>query len=371
MNANAIREIQDLIVSHACLQPAGAQTKSALSAPSHIPRLDLSGLAGLIEYQPDEFTFTALAGTPLSEVINTLTEHGQYLPFDPPLVEAGATLGGTVACGLSGSGRYRFGGVRDFLLAIQFLDGQARLVRSGARVVKNSAGFDLSKLMVGSLGSLGALVELTFKVFPRPVSTTTLQIDFPSVTEALAALTKLTLLPLDLHALDLLPHDGYAQIYLRIGGSPASFPPRLQRLRDLLGQGINLEAEADEAFWRSAREFHWAPTQSSLVKIPLTPHRLLTLDEFLAAQSAERRYLAGANLAWVAWPAPLEMLDQFLVEKQLSGLVLLGPPGLIRLGVTSDERFARRVKQALDPLGRWVEIDRQTESGRTLEVNAQ
>src|SRR3972149_2730968 len=218
MNPIDIKELQSVVASYACLQPVGARTKTALVAQGHIHTLDLSSLIGLIEYEPSEYTFTALASTPLSDVIAALAEHNQYLPFDPPFVEAGATLGGTVATGLSGSGRYRFGGVRDFLLAVQFLDGQGRIVRGDTRVVKNSAGFALPKLMVGSLGSLGALVEMTLKVFPRPVATASFQVPFPSVTEGLAALIRLTQAPLDLLALDLTPQSSGAQLFIRIGG---------------------------------------------------------------------------------------------------------------------------------------------------------
>ena len=110
-----------------------------------------------------------------------LAEHGQYLPFDPPLAAAGATLGGTVAAGLSGPGRYRYGGVRDFVLGVRFVDGMGNLVRGGGKVVKNAAGFDFPKLMVGSLGRLGVLAELSFKVFPQPPAFATLAVSYHGI----------------------------------------------------------------------------------------------------------------------------------------------------------------------------------------------
>jgi glycolate oxidase FAD binding subunit len=374
MNSRAIiefhREIQSIIVDHACLQPAGAQSKTALSATGEVFALDFTSLSGLIEYEPSEYTFTALAGTPLAEVHAALAEHNQYLPFDPPLVEAGATLGGTVAAGLSGPGRYRFGGVRDFMLAVQYLDGQGRLVRSGAKVVKNSAGFDMPKLMVGSLGSLGALTELTLKVFPRPAGTASFQVDFSGIDEALKVLVHLTLLPLDLYALDLAPHPRGVYLLIRIGGSPASFPARLQRLKEMLGEGQVLEGDAEEEIWRSEREYLWMPAQTSLVKIPLTPRRVTQLDGFLSANNASRRYQAGANLAWVAWPGNLELLDRHLQENQLRGLVLLGSPGRVYLGMDTGGTFASRVKQAVDPLGRWADVARLYHNGILEERKA-
>ena len=112
----------------------GRGTKPPLStSPDDAVTLDVSGLSGIIEYEPGEFTFTALAGTPIEDIAAALAEHGQFLPFDPPLVEAGATLGGTVAAGLSGPGRYRYGGVRDFVLGIRYVDGAGEVVPRVAR----------------------------------------------------------------------------------------------------------------------------------------------------------------------------------------------------------------------------------------------
>ena len=95
--------------------------------------LDLSGLAGIVAYTPEECTFTALAGTRIAEIERALAAHGQYLPFDPPLAAAGATLGGTVAAGLNGSCRYRFGGIRDFLIGARIVDGEGRILQAAAR----------------------------------------------------------------------------------------------------------------------------------------------------------------------------------------------------------------------------------------------
>src|SRR4029079_10168517 len=130
---------------------------------------------------PSEFTFTALAGTPIKEIVHALGERGQYLPFDPMLVDSGATLGGTIASGLSGPGRFRFGGVRDFILGVQFVDGMGRLLRMGGKVVKNSAGFDVPKFLTGSLGRFGLITEATFKVFPRPENYLTVLLDAPDI----------------------------------------------------------------------------------------------------------------------------------------------------------------------------------------------
>src|SRR5574341_553876 len=188
----SVLEIQEIIRTHPRIAARGGGSKTALQPCSKgVTLVDMTGLQGLIEYQPEEFTFTAWAGSRVADIQAALSEHGHYLPFDPVLVEHGATLGGTVASGLSGAGRYRYGGLRDFLLGVKFLDGMGNLVRSGGRMVKNAAGFDLSKFMVGSLGQYGILVELTFKVFPGPATYATLQVAFPSLVEAMQAITRL------------------------------------------------------------------------------------------------------------------------------------------------------------------------------------
>jgi glycolate oxidase FAD binding subunit len=285
-----------------------------------------------------------------------LTEHGQFLPFDPPLVEAGATLGGTVAAGLSGSGRYRYGGVRDFLLGVKYIDGNGQLVRAGGKVVKNSAGFDIPKLMVGSLGYFGALIELSFKVFPRPDSYATLISTYPDLLSAIQSMIRLSTAPLDLFCLDLFPKESSIDLLVRIGGLPESFTARLARLRSLAGNGDILEGIPENELWRSVREFTWLPEDSRVIKVPLSPQRIPALDAFLSQNRANRRYSVGGNLAWIAWTGAAHDLDRVLHQQQLSGVAVLGPPGFTRYGTRTGVTFTHRIKQALDPGSRWVEV---------------
>ena len=144
LNPTSIGELADAVRSAPRIVATGAGTKPRLVPTSGaFTRLSTSQLRGIVEYDSSEFTFTALAGTPVRDIVAALGEKGQNLPFDPWLVEAGATLGGTVAAGLSGPGRFRFGGLRDFILGVRFVDGTGRLLRMGGKVVKNAAGFDL------------------------------------------------------------------------------------------------------------------------------------------------------------------------------------------------------------------------------------
>ena len=161
-------ELQQIIKDHRQVLPVGRNTKPALStALNGITQLEMGKISGIIEYEPGEYTFTAYAGTPVSEVQTELEKHGQYLPFDPLLVTAGATLGGVVAANTAGSGRYRYGGVRDFILGVHFIDGQGQLVRSGGKVVKNSAGFDLPNLWWVVWAGLAYLLTSPLRSFPN------------------------------------------------------------------------------------------------------------------------------------------------------------------------------------------------------------
>src|SRR3972149_5484090 len=216
------KEVQEAVRAHSRVWLRGAGSKPALSAaPLDAVILDLSGPAGMLEYDPAEFTFSALAGPPGAEVEALLAGHHQYLPFDAPFTRRGATIGGAVAAGLAGPGRYRYGGVRDFVIGVELVDGEGALIKGGGRGGKNAGGFDLPKLMGGSLGLLGALVALSFKVFPRPEAYATLRVDLPDLSAALAAVVRLTTSRFDLEALDLEPAG-----CLRVGLGGTAVPLR-------------------------------------------------------------------------------------------------------------------------------------------------
>ena len=356
-----LEELQKIVRSQQALLPCGGLTKPALSTPGNGANLlDMSRLSGIIEYEPGEYTFTAYAGTPVREVVAELARHGQYLPFDPLLVKAGATLGGTVAANTGGPGRHRYGGVRDFILGVHFVDGKGQLVRSGGKVVKNSAGFDLPKFMVGSLGRYGIFVDLSFKVFPEPPAYSSLQITYPALQPALQAIYRLATTPFDLEALDLVPLEpGRFDLFLRLGGLEEALFERAERLQSFLRSKTEaqaaeiIEGEAEMILWDQARECRWVPDGSSLVKVPLPPKSVPLLEEALPA-TVVRRYSAGGNVAWLAAP-DVAALDAILTRLELSGLVLVGPPGRPYLGPRKGLSLAQRVKQALDPAGKFLE----------------
>jgi glycolate oxidase FAD binding subunit len=144
----------------------GGGTKAFYGGQPSGEPLDMSGLAGISSYEPTELVVTVRAGTLLSDLEATLLEHGQCLPFEPPRFAPGGTLGGTVAAGLSGPARANVGSVRDHVLGVTLLNGRGEVVTFGGQVAKNVAGYDVSRLMAGSLGILGVLCEVSIKVLP-------------------------------------------------------------------------------------------------------------------------------------------------------------------------------------------------------------
>jgi glycolate oxidase FAD binding subunit len=350
-------DVQAAICQHGRIFVRGAGSKPALAPPSvdgdDAALLDMRRLRGVVEYEPGEFVFTARAGSSLREIAALLAEHGQYLPFDPPLVDQGATLGGTIAAGLSGSGRHRYGGLRDFLIGVRFVDGQGRLVRGGGKVVKNAAGFDLPKLMIGSLGRLGVIVEASFKVFPQPPAYATLRVTQPSLDAALTTIARLNGSSFDLEALDLVFEEERPTLYVRQGGFAAALAERQERLRAWLGGGEPLPEPEEAAFWSAGREFAWAPATWALVKTPVALNVIPALDQALQAAGAQRRYVAGAALAWIAWPGDLGQLDAYLTQLQLGGLALRGEAEWPFVGVRNGASLIARVKRVLDPFHRF------------------
>lgn len=349
-----IERLRSLVRESPHVRPVGAGTKDALVRLDAPGRVSVGALCGVLDYEPMEFMITAHAGTPLAELDRVLAEQDQYLPFDPPLVLQGATLGGTVAAGLSGAGRLRFGGVRDFVLAVRLIDGLGTLITGGGKVVKNAAGFDLPKLMVGSCGRLGILTEVTLKVFPRPERLRTVQLTCRDLADAVATQNRLASAPLDLDALDIAPPD---TLWVRVAGPDQAIERLAHRVARLADRPSEiLSGEEDQArVWRPLQDWSWVAPGDRLVKVPVTPSRILPLDQQLEQWIVPRRYSVAGNVAWIRWPSerPIGQFDGALSALALSGLVLRGEVPDPRLGIRRGEGFARKIHAALDPDGRF------------------
>jgi glycolate oxidase FAD binding subunit len=158
--------VRSAVADNTALRIAGGGSKDFYGQALDGELLDVRPLAGISSYEPTELVVTVRAGTPLVELEAVLAERGQCLPFEPPHFGPAATVGGMVASGLSGPARSSVGGVRDYVLGVTLLNGKGELLVFGGQVMKNVAGYDVSRLMVGALGTLGVLVEISLKVLP-------------------------------------------------------------------------------------------------------------------------------------------------------------------------------------------------------------
>ncbi|WP_395750724.1 FAD-binding protein [Prosthecobacter sp.] len=312
ISPTSLTELRDAVLSAPRVIAVGAETKPRLSAVEAV-KISTRELRGITEYDPSEFTFTALAGTPVKEIIAALAEKGQYLPFDPMLAEAGSTIGGVVASGLSGPGRFRFGGVRDFILGVRFIDGMGRLLRLGGKVVKNAAGFDVPKFLVGSLGRFGVIGEVTFKVFPKPESMITVELPYEA-----GAMSRIANSRFEAAAIDVLP--GGAAMIVRLAGPEKALGVLA---REIGGQIIS------NSIWDAIRETPWS------YKTDITPDQMA---DFKTAHVS-----CGGNVAYTQ-------------IKPARGMTLRGDAPLWIGGRT---RFAieEGVKQAFDPQHRFPTLD--------------
>ena len=231
--------------------------------------LETRGHRGIVRHDPAELVLTARSGTPLAEVEAALASKGQRLPFEPPHFGSDATLGGTVACGLAGPARAWSGPLRDYVLGARVLTGDGRVLRFGGEVMKNVAGYDVARLMAGSLGILGVLLDVSLKVLPRPPGERTLafEMDESTTLERLADVAR-SALPLSAGSWV----DGRA--CLRFQGSDAT----LDDIQRRLGGEV---VPAPTQFWASLRDqtHAWFGTEQPLWRCtvpPLTP--VLPLD---------------------------------------------------------------------------------------------
>jgi glycolate oxidase FAD binding subunit len=223
---------------------AGGGSKSFMgrqACPDADP-LKVTEHAGIVDYQPVELVLTVRAGTQLQEIEAALAEHNQALHFEPPHLGAGATIGGTLACNLSGPGRPWAGSVRDQVLGIRLLNGRGEHLRFGGQVMKNVAGYDASRLQAGAMGTLGVITEISLKVMPKPAASTTLVQDM-AMDDVIHYMNSRAAEPKPITAACWV--DG--KVYLRLSGAKSAVEATAQKWS---GSVI----ENGDAFWGSVQD---------------------------------------------------------------------------------------------------------------------
>lgn len=246
MDGDKTAELVDAVRAAAAarrpLHIAGGDSKAFLGrATRAADRLSIAAHRGITAYEPQELVITARAGTPLAEIEAALTQHGQMLAFEPPHYGAHATLGGTIACNLSGPRRAYAGAARDYMLGVEIINGHGEHLRFGGQVMKNVAGYDVARLMTGALGTLGVLLNVTLKVLPRPAATLTLRHEY-TLGEAVEHMNAWAGKPLPISAT---AFDG-AMLYTRLEGAESAL--RAAHLK------LGGELETHEDYWLSVRE---------------------------------------------------------------------------------------------------------------------
>lgn len=248
MTAQADRDASELLMeqvnraraSDTPLRIQGSNSKAFLGRRVAGEVLDTRAHRGIVDYDPTELVITARAGTPLRELLATLDAAGQRLPCEPPAFGADATVGGMVAAGLSGPRRPWAGSVRDYVLGTRMISGHGNLLRFGGEVMKNVAGYDLSRLLAGSFGCLGVITEVSLKVLPKPRHGLSICLEMDS-REALEKLAEWGRQPLPISAAS---HDGDC-LHLRLEGGEGSVSAAHQRLG---GEAI------DDQYWTELNE---------------------------------------------------------------------------------------------------------------------
>ena len=238
-----VEEFRSRILERKPLRLRGGGSKDFYGGPLAGEVLQTGAYSGIVSYEPTELVVTARCGTPLAELESTLAARRQFLACEPPGF-GGATVGGAVAAGLSGPRRAMAGSLRDFVLGVKIMDGEGRVLKFGGEVIKNVAGFDVSRLMTGSLGTLGLILEVSLKVMPLPVGDATLRFEMPQA-QALDAMNRWAGQPLPLAAGSW--QDGVLTLHL--SGAQAAVASACRKLG-----GELLAAAAATEFWQGLRE---------------------------------------------------------------------------------------------------------------------
>jgi glycolate oxidase FAD binding subunit len=317
-------------------------------------RISTACLRRVLEYEPRDLTISVEAGLPFAELSALLAEHRQIIPLDPPFFGR-ATVGGVVAANTNGPRRRLYGTVRDFVIGMSFVTLDGKLAKSGGMVVKNVAGFDMAKLMIGSFGTLAAMTVVNFKIAPMPVETRTFVTRFDSVARCIAARDALLGSALQPLALDILNPQASARVGLsgfamvvQAGGNPAV----LGRYASEFPGAESLDGEAEAGLWEAIREFTPAFLSDHSGAHVLRVSGTLTQTGDLIGAEASVVARAGSGPAYLHFADGAEAREWMSLPatRELRYATEYGDP--VSSGVFgSDLPVMKSVKQLFDPHG--------------------
>ena len=322
----------------------GGGTKNFYGHVSDGELFDIRAYAGIVAYEPSELVVTARCGTPLAELEAALAAKGQMLAFEPPHFGATATVGGMVAAGLSGPRRQSAGALRDFVLGVKILDGNGDILGFGGQVMKNVAGYDVSRLMAGSLGTLGIILEVSLKTQPVPVAQATLQFELPE-DKSLDMLNRWRGRPLPVSASAW--HGG--DLSVRLSGAAAAVKAALATLG-----GERVDEQQAAYFWTGIREQTNPFFRSDVPLWRLSLPAGLPSDAIGVGQHGDRMLEWGGALRWVCGQVDGHALRDAVAKvgghatlfrgaDKSAGVFQPLPPALMRIH--------RNIKAAFDPHG--------------------
>lgn len=318
------------------LSISGRGSKSFLGREIAGERLSLKEHSGIVNYHPVELVMTVRAGTRLTEIESALREHGQMLSFEPPTFSGEATIGGTFACNLSGPARPWSGSVRDMVLGIKLINGRGEHLNFGGQVMKNVAGYDVSRTQAGAMGSLGIITEISLKVMPVPASTLTMvqEMDAP---QAIKTMNLLAATPKPLTAACWLDN----KLYLRLSGAASAVEGTAKQWQGSV-------VEQGHGFWQSLNEqkFDFFRGESPLWRFSIKPtaEHFYSDDEWLIDWGGAQRWLRGNY--------DLHQLEVAATEARGQVSVFRGGDRrgeVFHRQSSASEVFHKRLKDAFDP----------------------
>ena len=320
------------------LRLKGAGTKDFYGETLTGEVLELGAFSGIVDYEPSELVITARCGTALSEIEAALSARDQFLAFEPPAFGADPTIGGVIAAGLSGPRRAYAGAARDFVLGAKLLSADGALLRFGGRVMKNVAGFDVSRLLCGSLGTLGIITEISLKVLPRPRAEETLRLELPAAA-AVESFNRWSAAGLAVSGAAW--WQGGA--WVRLSGSP----PAVRAARERIG-GERVETAGAQAWWQSLRHAQlpfFAGRVIWRLSVPATTSPLPLPGDPLIDW--------GGALRWYADPPGEVAIREIASAAAGTALCWRGPApqGRFHPLTPALARLHRRLKERFDPQG--------------------